>query len=328
MRWTDSEVSILTENYGKLDIAELSDLLAGKSKNAIFKMAGLRGLTSKRLVLPLKWTDSELEIVKEHYGKLSYSKIAEFLPGRTPVAVHNAAQYLLAITKKIINYRLDMSNNAAYFIGWVASDGNLWHGKTGYTVAVSIKTTDVAILHELQTALGIGRVVRCVRMKSIRGGPPQVSDMSTLKIHNKGLFDHLKEIGLTENKSKTLKFPCFENKSLYKDFIRGVFDGDGTIYWKTCYNKHGKDNGFWQSEFVSASLSFLNNLNNYLMSNNIIKIGRVKIKPTVNALVINREDTVTFAKWLYDDDSMKLERKYNKMQKALNGIREPKNVIE
>ena len=108
----------------------------------------------------------------------------------------------------------------------------------------------------------------------------------------------LKKLGLHPNKSLTIKFPNIPTK-FQSHFIRGVFDGDGSI------NKTDGVIGI-----ISGSKDFIDGLYDILKQNNInirkyhydysrIKIGKLSEK-------------IKFGDYIYrDKEDMFFDRKYN-----------------
>lgn len=71
-------------------------------------------------------------------------------------------------------------------------------------------------------------------------------------IRNVKLYKELLRLGLTPNKSKTIKFPDIPQE-LVRHFIRGCWDGDGSVYIE-------KRNNSIAASFISGSLSFINGM--------------------------------------------------------------------
>ena len=50
------------------------------------------------------------------------------------------------------------------------------------------------------------------------------------RTHNKRIIEVLTKLGVVPKKSLILEFPTWLHPSTYSHFIRGVFDGDGSLY--------------------------------------------------------------------------------------------------
>ncbi len=279
-----------------------------------------------KIVPNLSWTDEEISILIQFYGKLNSKLMTEKFVNRTYLALPCKAN-MLGLTKQRIHYNLAMTKNDAYFLGWVASDGNLSKSKRqSYAIGIGLSSKDDYILYALKDHLKIGNIYHRTSYVTRPDNSIRTDKITTLIIYNKYLFDQIKTIGICENKSRSIPWITLE-KHLYKDFIRGVFDGDGCISWHNC-RKTRKGPGSWRACFTSGSKQFLLGLHSFLKSENVVCGGSIS-KSGVNCfnLEFGKKDTNSFGEWLYDIDSMKLNRKYEKFQKSINGISGEKDVI-
>src|SRR3989338_5658815 len=76
-----------------------------------------------------------------------------------------------------------------------------------------------------------------------------------VQLKNVLFYRFLTSVGLTPNKSKTigpLKIPG----DFFFDFLRGVFDGDGSTY--SYWDPRWKSSFMFYTEFASASPNFIN----------------------------------------------------------------------
>ena len=93
-------------------------------------------------------------------------------------------------------------------------------------------------------------------------------------------------------------------KKYTSHFIRGYFDGDGSI-WKTNFYKGGKD--YYYANIISASKQILDDIYNYL-GFGIVR----KIKGKYYEIKFCQTDCIKLFNIIYKDATFKLERKYNK----------------
>ena len=116
------------------------------------------------------------------------------------------------------------SPDKAYFLGLLASDGNISPRLTAARIA--LKAEDADILEKFRSFLGAGAPAlkdKVQTLKGIKGNPQKV-----LVLSRKVLVNDLMKLGITPNKSHTLNINC-NLKEFKKDFIRGVWDGDGSV---------------------------------------------------------------------------------------------------
>lgn len=108
----------------------------------------------------------------------------------------------------------------AWVVGIIATDGCLY----GDGRHVAVVSKDRALLETVMRCLGWS--VRVSAHRSGFGGP---GPYYRIQLARAGFYRWLQEIGLTPNKSKiigTLAIP----DEVFRDFLRGCFDGDGSCY--------------------------------------------------------------------------------------------------
>ena len=122
------------------------------------------------------------------------------------------------------------SETKAYVLGLIAADGHV--SKNG-VLMFSFQTEDSAILDDIKVALRSNHPI----------GEKHNGTSKTLNITSSILCMRLKEIGLNNNKSKWFDFRCVLShipENLLHHFVRGFFDGDGSIriYNYPYFKKH------------------------------------------------------------------------------------------
>lgn len=113
----------------------------------------------------------------------------------------------------------------AYFLGLMASDGNISPRLTAARIA--LKATDAHILEEFRLCLGEGAPALRDKIPTIKGkinAPQKVLVLSRVALV-KDLIRH----GITPCKSKDLAISVSLDEMLAKHFLRGVWDGDGSV---------------------------------------------------------------------------------------------------
>ena len=127
-------------------------------------------------------------------------------------------------------------------MGLIATDGCL--SRDGRHVNITAK--DHQYLFGLRNALGVScRVTKCY------GSSGQAAHR--LQIGSRALYDHLLVLGLTPKKSLTI--PALNvPDGWFRDFLRGVIDGDGNIRrWQHPTNDHEQ----WAVRICGASEPFI-----------------------------------------------------------------------
>jgi hypothetical protein len=111
-----------------------------------------------------------------------------------------------------------------YFIGLVAADGTVVYKGNENSVELCLSEADVEILEKLRDLISPER--------PIHDKPSKVKKeylAKRLKFNSKPLIDMIAEYMTTDNKSRSLKWPGNIPDEYLRHFIRGYFDGDGTI---------------------------------------------------------------------------------------------------
>ena len=125
------------------------------------------------------------------------------------------------------------------------------------------------------------------------------------------MYRDIVNLGGTERKSLTAKFPTSIPNQFMADFIRGYFDGDGSV-WNV---KGGRIN----SEFCSGSKEFLEDLLLKLKENTPIKGGSIHLcNNSCYELVFGKRDSIFLSKYMYQNKGQfYLLRKYKKFEPFL-----------
>jgi hypothetical protein len=144
------------------------------------------------------------------------------------------------------------------------------------------------------------------------------------QFNSKKIVDDIKKLGGTTKKSLTVKFPDIPQPYL-RDFIRGYFDGDGSI-------SHIKTNDRYSSNFTSGSYDFIYSLREHIINNVegiscsiitykprkfIIKNKHWSGKNNYYVLNLGFKDTVLLGEYLYEEGGIRMERKYVKYTEAV-----------
>ena len=136
----------------------------------------------------------------------------------------------------------------------------------------------------------------------------------SIQIASKEIVNDLNNLGIYSNKSFNCSMPNIPKKYFW-DFIRGIFDGDGTIH-------QGKNENVGRLRFgIIGSEKLLIEINNFFKTNNILKVYVRKTKYGNSKGNLIRLDCSKFndlnmlKNMMYDDSNgLRLTRKYKKFQ--------------
>ena len=196
------------------------------------------------------------------------------------------------------------SSDKAYWLGWLISDGTITYQpeKTKYQLELTIQKRDEAILHKLEEDLGVENKIYPFEKKYVR-----------FSLGCKKMIQDLVNLGITQNKTFTVKIPFEKIESqYYPDLIRGLFDGDGgfSVYVRTTGQKC-QELSFCGNEFVITWIqeTLLQQIPN-LTPNSITKENSIK-----RIRWSSQKDINLIKQYLYQNhNNHYLERKYNLIQ--------------
>lgn len=188
----------------------------------------------------------------------------------------------------------------AYFLGLLYADGcNDYHIDKG-SVLLYLQAEDDYILREFCQCLDYDYVLRYRRPRKSHH-----KQQTVLKIHSKIMSARLNELGCVPRKSLILEYPNHEQvpESLMHHFVRGYFDGDGSIY--ECNNVIDVK--------VTSSAIFCNGLQRYLSRLEIPCSVELHPNPkTASVRFTSKESRMLFLRWIYQNANYFLTRKHDK----------------
>lgn len=135
--------------------------------------------------------------------------------------------------------------NFAYAVGLITSDGCL-HTDGRHIIFAS---KEMELAENFKKAFGLQSKIS----RHVRGGETEKRYLQ-ISYSNKALHSYLQTIGLTPHKSKTIQFVQVPKK-FFPDFLRGLFDGDGTFYF--FWDKRWPRSFCFKMSFASASRDFI-----------------------------------------------------------------------
>lgn len=199
----------------------------------------------------------------------------------------------------------------AYWLGFLFADGCI-HERSGQNrISLVLAIKDKKHLEKFKKAISFEGPIIDYAKKS---GKFLGLVHSYLRITSQKLSDSLSNLGCVPRKSLILKFPKI-NDDLKHHFIRGYFDGDGSVFISN--EKHWRNKKIFPIIHIrfSGTESFLKNINQ-----NILMLGSIKkIKNNnINSLEFKRNKKAKlFYNYLYNNSKVFLERKKEIFEKHL-----------
>lgn len=117
----------------------------------------------------------------------------------------------------------------AYTLGLIATDGNV--SKNYANVKIDLQESDIDVLEKILDAMQYDYNIRHYEMRYKHSdGSPLISRMARVNMTNKELVKTIVSYGITPAKSNTLSIDWSRiPKELTRHFLRGMWDGNGSI---------------------------------------------------------------------------------------------------
>jgi len=210
------------------------------------------------------------------------------------------------------------SNEMAYVLGFLYADGDIVDAShSARTQYIKFASKDRSIIEKIKMIMEAEHAICCRPPRETvfpDGKVYRSSESFYLRIGSRKMFADLKRIGLTPNKSKTVKLPKILPDEYLRHFIRGYFDGDGCV----CFRKmKGKIKKLIVKKltviFTCGSRTFLEELDNALCR--VVGFSRKNIYESKRAYQSHygTADSVELFKFLYQDvtQNVYLKRKFD-----------------
>lgn len=207
-------------------------------------------------------------------------------------------------TNKTLNRKFfdNWTRESAYIFGFTYADG--YFCPSANRIGWSLNPRDEHILHQFKKHFKSGIPIRRYAYGKKK--------CSRLEIHCNEFVKAFKKQTSLKNKTYRLSFPTGMPKIFLPDFIRGYFDGDGSVTYST--NKAGR---CLIVTFTSCSKSFLVQLKKSIEDSISIKIPNV-MRRTKRAfgLRMNGWKSQRFGRWIYTKSKLFLHRKKEVWKRA------------
>ena len=202
------------------------------------------------------------------------------------------------------NYFSIQGHNQAYIIGFLGADGNI--SAKDNRIDLELFPADYEILEKIREELELERPIKVYECAS-------GYTKNKLFFHSAQIKKDLMAYGLVPNKtySKDYHFPYKLKECYIIDYIRGLFDGDGSI------KKTGSSITFQidssKKEILDEIQCFLKQ--NYNIETNITSTKKKNV--TLYRLYCYGDSAKAIYKILYTPNSLYLKRKYEKWQELM-----------
>lgn len=197
----------------------------------------------------------------------------------------------------------------AYWLGFIYADGFIESKRSNgaQKLGITLSAKDHGHLEKFKRDINATNPVL-----QYKGSGYNANGMFSkiLLTSNKTVQD-LKQLGVIENKTYDLTFPNFINEELLHHFVRGYFDGDGSINYYTTPTGYKK----YQIGFT-GSYEMMQGLNAYFNKSS-------SIRQKGNAYQINFggvNEVHKIIEVMYKDATVYLDRKYEKVNSFIQNM--------
>lgn len=205
----------------------------------------------------------------------------------------------------------DYTEHSCYWAGFIAADGCVDNKNR---IRVMLKYDDINHLEKLKTFLGSTHTISSNTDKYNR------CSFEITSAHICSVLDL--NFNIIPNKTDKLKFPSHLPKKWLTHYIRGYFDGDGSIC-ESFSNKNSITASLYAT-FASGCKNFSEILFKYLSTELSLGGHLQEFKDSVKwQLKYNTNDAITLLHYMYKDSNVYLDRKYALYQRiVVDNIRE------
>lgn len=272
-------------------------------------------------------TETEKEIIQKKNQGISNSTLMK----EYNIKYHMIYQILKrnGRSKIVANKKYEVDDNyfenlnteeKAYWLGFLYADGYVrMHKNRSGELKLKLAIDDKNHIELFKKCIKSTHIIKDMESSLKVNNKTYISQCSSISIYNTKIVSDLFELGCLNKKTKKLTFPDI-NTNLINHFIRGYFDGDGSIsYGETsiCMN------------FVSGSFLLLEKISEILNYYTNCKVANL-VGGSENFKYLNYtsfDDILKIYNYLYFDSTIYLYRKKAKFDYIINNIEKIKEKI-
>lgn len=227
-------------------------------------------------------------------------------------------------------YFKDIDNShKAYWLGLLMADGTLREYRTNcYQLCLELEYNDKYIIDRFKEDIGAEQPV--LIHKTTQYENKKSKPRARIAITNTKFCSYLFQYGITPHKTGTEKIPDNIPNEFVKDFIRGFFDGDGSIsYWPP-----GVGDKMGRFHIGSMSQDILLKIQKILEDNANVKWAKKSFtlkhgyKNFYELYTNNTPNIMKIYDYLYYDNCICLSRKEEKFKSILNDYKQSKILMK
>ncbi len=282
----------------------------------------IKSITQSRKIWNQKITkEDKIKIIQLYSEGLSAPKILKFFHGKIKTAKtvydllkkfnldrHTSQFYIQA--EHFYFSSID-SIDKAYLLGLMITDG--WNNEEKGSIGIQLQEQDRYMIEWIAQQWKTKNKILTCRKKPFRGlngNIYQSQPCSRISTCSHQMSKDLKRFGIVQRKSFVTFLPLLD-ACLMPHLLRGILDGDGTIY--THSNQKQICVRFLGSQFLTGGIGI------YLPSILDISQQQPHLKESISYIEWSIEEEVTkILQFLYPAEGMRLRRKYEKAQNSIS----------
>lgn len=251
-------------------------------------------------------------IVKEYLQTPIEERSLTKLASKYGVKRQTIAKYVKDSGNKVINYqnlcKIDQNvfdiidtEEKAYWLGFLYADGCI--NSSEFKLELNLSASDLDHMNKFKSFIKSNSKTRIDTSKGLK------YPICRFSVRNKHIWEQLNEKGCYPNKTLKLTFPkeeMFSSSNLIRHFIRGYFDGDGTI---------GLYDGKYSKIFnicFAGTKSFLEGVQKHLgISGNLRNASCNKYSSKIFTLHYSALKARKVSRIMYENSLIYMDRKYN-----------------
>lgn len=278
----------------------------------------------KKIVL----TEEEQQLIKKLYTQgFGYKKITPYVPPYSTTVI-----YRFLKEEGLIDHHRNVRKNffnedffdnidteeKAYWLGYLFADGNI----NKRTTSITCHPQDKKHLQKLQKSLNSQTSPKTYKQNSF-GTDTEIVKFNFYSIK---MVNSLRNLGCIERKSTILQPPSCDKipKELVNHFLRGYFDGDGSVSIVKNQTKKSTNSYVWHVH-ICGTKQFLEWYKNQLKLDNAI----TQDSRSCDSYTLSLGGTIkVYEKFflpLYNNATIFLPRKYSKFEQLKNKLTSPFN---
>lgn len=267
----------------------------------------------------MKWTEENIEFLKNNYGILSLSEIAKCLnTTKSSIACKSTR---LGLTKKnngnVNIFEKINTEESAYWLGFIYADGYIVKNikdknHCNYELGIELNSIDIKHLSKFNSIFNnyykIESKVKNMNSIDILNNKEishRTHETCLIRIYNKKIVEDLINNDLVQNKTNSDIFPKIEDDEMFLHFLRGYIDGDGSYV----IDKNGRIKISIAGNNEKCFIYILKRLRDkYNINGNYYK-DRSCFKLQIS----KKEDVLKLIDLLFDNANIYLDRKFEKI---------------